>query len=362
MSKIQKTVLTVIMILISIPEIYSQVTITSAQMPDPGDQMVFGIRPEPGGAVSGYTTSGTGIMWNFSTITAASTDTNRFISSTSGEIPFICIAIFNNPLDSMYNATAAKVGLPLQIPMGLIPITDLYDFFRKTNYSYSQVGRSASVNGIPSCIKNNPPDRVYKFPFSFGDTLNSVSNFEIVLPGVGYYRQTKIRNSQADAWGTVVTPSGTFNALRIKSILEITDTVYSENFGVGVKIPHTETHYTWLSNTLKFPVFVIEEKGPNFGGTVALWADTVSNTNITTVDYSENVLVFPNPAGEFVNIYFSGSNCEDQEFSLYDIHGKECIRETIHCGRSQISLQGIPAGVYVLKAKGSTRGIKVLVF
>jgi hypothetical protein len=359
-SKIQKTFFFMVLWFTFI-SVQSQVVITADDMPDPGDKMVFGIMPQPGNAVQGYTNAGTGITWNFLSVTPAIQDTNSYISPTSSEIQFICIAIFNNPFDSLHDATAAKQGQSIQVPMGVIQLSNVFEFFRKTSNAFTFVGRSASINGVPTCIRNIPVDRIFKFPFGFGDTLQSNSAYSIQIPGMGYYGQTLNRQSHADAWGTVITPSGSFNALRIKSILNFTDSVYYESMGIGYNVPHTETHYTWLSNDLKFPVFVIEEKGVNFGGTIAIWADTAAFSNISELRSPANISVFPNPAKSFITVHLNEMHLSGEELVLTDLTGKILIREKIRSPIQQLQLKDVLPGIYILKSISTGESVKIVI-
>jgi len=279
----------------------SQITITEDDMPGPGVEVPVSSKPEPGIEITGHSAAGEDIEWDFSMITKLEQNLVRYISPTSAEIQYICIAIFNNPMDPEHNSTVAKPGEGGGDPMGNIQITDVFEFYKLTEEIYSMTGRSSNVNGLPTCVRNNPVDTIYRLPLQYSDTIVSNSAFEINLPGVGYYGQTLERISVVDAWGTVHTPLGSFNTLRVKSTLHFIDTIYYDSYGFGAQFPHTETHYTWLSNDLQHPVFVVEEKGPNFGGTIAFWADTLDYTSFNEHHLSNAISVYPNPVeDEFV--------------------------------------------------------------
>jgi hypothetical protein len=361
-SKIQKSaIITCIILLFSIVS-SSQISITSIDMPAPGDEMLFGIRMQPGAAINGFANAGAGQTWNFSSITSDDEQLNRYISPTSSEIQFICIAVFNNPLDPAHDATVARPGPDMSDPMQNIQITNVFEFFKKSDSIFSMVGRSASVNGVPACVRTNPVDMIYRFPLNFGDTITSYSEFEIEIPTVGYLAQTLNRTSVADAWGTIQTPIGSFNALRIKSTLMFTDSIYYQSMGIGFKIPHTETHYTWLTNELRFPVFVIEDRGASFGGTVALWADTTDYTSVFENDFIADFQIFPNPARDQLTIQIHDQNLYETEISISELTGK-IHKQIITAGATNtLSVTDLAPGIYIITVGKSMYRKKVIIY
>jgi hypothetical protein len=341
---------------------HAQITITSAHMPSPGEQAPVSMRTTPGSAITGHTLNGAGVTWDFSNITKQEQQIRSYISPTSSSIQFLCIAIFNNPLDPAHNATVARAGESMSPPMGTIQITDVYEFFQNNSQSYNLVGRSSSLNGTPTCVRNVPVDTIYKFPLEYGNSHTSFSAFDINIPTIGYYGQTQTRYSIADGWGTIITPFGTFDALRIKSVLDIVDTLYYDSMGFGFKFPHTETHYTWLTNDHKIPVFAVEEKGQNFGGTIAYWIDTLNNTGINNLSATFPFEAFPNPASQSITVNINDPELYGKKIILIDLNGKEYLNIVMTRSATEISLTGIPAGVYLLKTEDSAEVMKILIY
>jgi hypothetical protein len=339
---------------------YAQITITSTNMPQPGDEMPMSRKLAAETEINGHTIAGTDVSWNFSGITKTDQQVVSYISPTSNDIQYICIAIFNNPLDPEHNSTMARRGEGGGDPMGNIQVTDVFEFFKLNSSVFSLTGRSSNVNGVPTCVRNIPVDTIYTFPLEYGDTIISSSAYNINVPTIGYYGQTLHRHSVADAWGSVTTPFGTFEALRIKSTLQFTDSIYYESMGFGMMFPHTETHYTWLSTDYRFPVFVVEEKGVNFGGTIAFWADSLDQTNISNHIADTYLQVFPNPASDFVFVSFP-ENQTVEEIIIYDFSGREILRSIPEPTNGYVSLDGIPAGLYILTTNKKELFVKLLV-
>jgi len=340
---------------------FAQTTITSAHMPQPGSEMPISRNLAPGTQINGHTLSGANVSWNFSGISKTDQEIVSYISPTSTDIQYICIAIFNNPLDPEHNSTVARRGEGGGDPMGNIQVTDVFEFFKLNSSMFSMTGRSSNVNGTPTCVRNVPVDTIYKFPLEYGDTIISYSEYNINVPTVGYYGQTLLRHSVADAWGSVTTPFGTFEALRIKSTLQFTDSIFYESMGFGMKFPHTETHYTWLSTDYRFPVFVVEEKGVNFGGTIAFWADSLDQTGIHYQTQNNLFQVFPNPANDYVCVSFSEKN-NINEIIVYDYNGREVLKSASESNNTCFSVAHIPPGLYVVTTNKKESFVKLLVY
>jgi hypothetical protein len=353
-SKIQKKTIVFYCILLLSLLSHGQLTLTSNDFPVPGSEYPYSRKPAPGVEIDSYTNSGADITWDFSTILKTEQTVVRFISPTSTEIQYLCIAVFNNPTDPEHDSDVAKPGEGMSDPMGTIQVTDVFDFYQLTSDAYVCTGRSANVNGLPACIKNNPADTIFSLPFHYGDTVTSYSAFEIEIPGVGYYGQTLHRFSVADAWGTVTTPFGTFNSLRIKSTIEFEDSIFYESYGFGTTFPHTETHYVWLTNDHKIPIFSVEEKGQNFGGTIAFWIDTLDHTSVEFSASESGLNLYPVPATDFLTVELPSETLNSGLFFIMDCSGR-VVQQVRLCKKvSYVSVSDLAPGIYLFSNEQKT--------
>ena len=65
------------------------------------------------------------------------------------------------------------------------------------------------------------------------------------------------------------------------------------------------------------------------------------------------VLVYPNPAGELVNLYFEEIPGEEMQFNLYDLSGK-IVRTDVIDPWQQLytrSLGGLERGLYIVEVR-----------
>ncbi len=135
--------------------------------------------------------------------------------------------------------------------------------------------------------------------------------------------------------GTIITPYGTFDALRVKTKLDIIDTVFVAQFGLGTIIPRpTQYEYSWFANGQGIPVMqvITSEAGGTETITGATFKDVLGGSapscvsSISEKDEQSGLLVFPNPANE--SIYIRGGNYKD-DIRIYDWLGQEVYHANV---------------------------------
>lgn len=352
--------LTTFLMLVILLTSNSQISILSTDMPSPGvsylvNNKVFSFQTFPD-----FESAGANKVWNFSGIIQDEQVIQSYILPTSSEIQFTCRLTYNNPLDPSYMAGVAVLSNDAIDPTGSIPVQDVYDFYKTSSNSFNLVGRSASIEGIPICVKQTPTDTLYKFPLTFGMTYNSTTSLEVSLPGFGYYGQTLDRNSVVDAWGTLTIDLGVFDCIRVKSTLNIVDTMYSDSNGFGIKIPRVETHYTWLSKSYNTPLLIVKERGPMFGGTTVYWIAGFSNDVENSFSEQVQIEVYPNPSSDYVYIDFKGQNFSEEHIYIYDLNGRLVKEIKADGDLTRVQTSDLAAGQYFIKFK-IAQNIKPLV-
>lgn len=275
---------------------YAQITITDSDMPNVNDVITYSITTDPQGQDPVLT--GANYSWDYSLLQSTTQRSDTFVSVISTPIAYQFY--FNNGiLYSSWKASYALKGVDIGIPQ--VPITDVYNFYKKSSGEYSNVGFGSNINGIPSSTRNIPVDVEYVFPLNYGNTNVSNSEFGISVPTFGFYGQSLERNDSVDGWGALTTPYGTFNCLRVKSILSKIDTTYIDvvSFGTTIARPE-EIEYKWLANGMSTPVLKIVTNNGNI--TSIEYQDSLSTVGINEVEQLTNISVFPNPTRNYVSI------------------------------------------------------------
>jgi hypothetical protein len=77
-----------------------------------------------------------------------------------------------------------------------------------------------------------------------------------------YYSTQRIRSSEVDGWGNLITPFGTFATVRVKSTLNIHDSIYVDSLAIGFGFDRNIIEYKWLGKGYGIPLLQINEEGP----------------------------------------------------------------------------------------------------
>ena len=262
-----KKLFTFFLLIISATASYAQITITNADMPSGGDTARFSnasvLSPVD------VTLTGANYTWDFSFLQPTGQDVDTFMSVTS--TPFVYILVFG------LNSNVAKRGLDLSgFPQ--VPVSDIYNFFSKSSASFRQMGYGASISGVTTPISFNNPDVIYDFPVSFGNMDSSDSDYSLIIPNIASAIGSQHRVNEVDGWGSVTTPYGVFNALRIRSTLTGEDSLYVDSLGLGFAAPRPMTHeYKWLANGQDIPVLEI------------ITTETLGTETVTSIRYRDSI-------------------------------------------------------------------------
>lgn len=232
---------------------HAQVTIGQADMPAAGDvKHLTTALPDP---TLDITSTGAGQTWDFSTLYAIGQNTTTYqtVASTNPVYALVYADLPFNPNRS--NHAAPGVSIPFS---NLLPIDDPYTFYHRSNTAYRVMGFGAGISGLPVPITFDQPDVIHQLPVAFGNAHVSNSSYSINIPTLAYYGYAQTRNSSVDGWGTLITPAGTFNTLRVKAVISGRDTIQVDQLGLGFAIDRpTITEYTWLSPGISGAVLAI---------------------------------------------------------------------------------------------------------
>jgi hypothetical protein len=300
--------------------VHAQVTITADDMPKPGDTLRTSVTTILEGI--DYQATGENHIWAFSDLTVMFQRIDTFVSVSS--TPAIYQAIFNNQfIFPDYKATVARK----MWEFSLIPnmqITDSYQFFKETTQEYREVGAGVTISGTALPIMYQQIDTVYRFPMEYGNLDSAQSSFNIDIPNLGYVGFIRKRINYADGWGTLITPFGEFQTLRVKTEIHEYDTIYIDSLNTGFPLNRVFTEYKWFANDFCLPLLLVNEEGLMV---TAAYVDSVRNAftgtgqEHTPDKFSFNV--FPNPAKEYLSISYELLHSTNVKISIYSMYGKE---------------------------------------
>jgi hypothetical protein len=289
----------------------SQIVVDQNDMPQPGDTIRLSSTVEFG--TLNYQETGNNFTWDFSSLLPVNQRVDTFVEFD--ETPWIYQLVFWGSS----NLAKEMVGFD-QYPG--FQITDAYEYYKNSSSDYKLVGNAATLNGIPFPNKYDSPDIIFRFPVNPGDVDSSFASYDIPITGIGYAGGWKKRVNHADGWGTLTTPYGTFQTIRMKSDIEQYDSIYLDTLGYGFPYYRNYTEYKWLGDGFGEPLCMFTENGPV---TTVEYIDSVRNLIIGITDQADKNLpfsIYPNPVLDIINISFRNSSPFYYSFSLLDIRGR----------------------------------------
>src|SRR5690606_28081095 len=129
-------------------------------------------------------------------------------------------------------------------------------------------------------------------------------------------------NTEVDGWGSVTTPYGTFDVLRVKHTITERDSLRFEIFGnqtwIPIPVPQSNI-YEWITNGEKDAILRIVTSlvGGNETVTSIEYRDFNLTAGINELELAFDV--YPNPTTDFINV---SNNIENSTYSIVDINGK----------------------------------------
>lgn len=312
--------------------LYAQISIEAEDLPS--GPFVFSVADAAGFDLPEYQVGGENQLWDFSAIEPLATSDLNYVSIS--ETPTTYQFFFNSPFVPQYQATHANEGEGIDLVF--LSIDDFFFFYKNTGTSYNIVGYGGTVNGIPIPSQTNPIDIVYDLPITYGQTHTSYSEWDIEIPTIGSYAQSLNRSYEVDGWGTVITPAGSFEAIRVRMVTEIEDNVFIEAIGQNLSIDRNSTSYQWLAQGQGIPVIEITE---TFGQpTVRYKTDSSPITSVIEPNQLQ-VRIYPTVSANQLTI--EGWNSGDR-LDLYNLAGQ---RVRSYMQEANVSVHGLPAGCYI---------------
>lgn len=202
----------------------------------------------------------------------------------------------------------------------------------------------------------NPADVMAQWPMNYNDsyTTNSVQSLTILGSDVGAPADS-IKNKTyttkdvvVDAWGSMTTPYGTFNVLRVNETKYSVDSTWAYAFGMEQLVDSgadTTYNYTFWSDdpSARFPVM---EMSHDNAGTVfnVSWLKEAPSAGLNTAAAIETNL-YPNPASDVVILESENENIS--KMNVYNVTGTLIKSVTVNEVQTKVDVSSYNNGVYL---------------
>ena len=273
-----KYIYTFLIISALIGKVEGQITLQSTDMPALGDTLRYSTSASDVTTLIGQ--SGASQSWDATGLVPDFQDIAHFKSALN--ISILYAASFSG---SSYGTEGASLNLQL------VQGTDGYNFYKNGTGGFIQNGRGISLQGLP--LSQTWNDTVLRFPLNYGDKdsnhfmSNEVNAILATMVHVGK------RVNEVDGWGTLMTPNGTINCLRVKSTIRTVDTLKITQIPFPIPIPQNTIEYKWYAKSRKIPVLEIDvTTGTNASTTIKYRDITRPEVFLNQASFSANKTTF----------------------------------------------------------------------
>ncbi|MBI1225354.1 MAG: T9SS type A sorting domain-containing protein [Bacteroidetes bacterium] len=246
-----------------------------------------------------------------------------------------------------------------------------YAYFEKDNNGLRMLGIYGSFpvedGNIELAVRSTPASSILRFPTTFNDgyTESYKRVFEMSGVDAGFpvdsfkVVSTVQRSVQYDAYGSLTTPAGTFQVLRVKETEVSTDTSYILFLGAWTELPGdqiTDIAYNFWTkqNGVSFPIASIQaDENGNTVSATYLRDFAVSPTYEDKQDIAFDV--FPNPCSDQLSLDLPDGF--DGTVAVYDMVSRELISQNIAGHFATLDTHALQQGHYIAVLKNNKNRI-----
>ncbi len=247
--------------------ITAQITLNQSDFPSAGTAV---IRAEANTNGVSPGSAGPNQTWDFSSLDTINIDTTTFI--TPDEAP-------NSDDFPMANLVSYNLGVYT------------YNYINSNALWGIGISLDFVEPGTFISIYFDPMSKQMVFPTTYGTTFTDSTNIDITLEDPeGGFRTKTVQKSEfeVDGYGTVITPSGSFDALRMVIIRESIDSTWAEFLGQWMLLSagtSTDTTYNFLTEESNGPIVSMEFLDDGSLVYVSHWLGNITEPQAPIADF-----------------------------------------------------------------------------
>jgi hypothetical protein len=274
-------------------------------------------------------------------------------SATAQTWNFSAIAL--DPAPAYLTTYAAITGAPSASSFPTATLIARPDATNAQVVDYQRINASewavlGGVDDVGQVTVNQDPQVLFRYPFTLNSSFKDTFLLDDPNFGVVEFKAT----STGDAWGTIQTPLGSFNSLRVKRIVSASFTL----FGIPVKADLIRNE--WWTNQHTAPVFA-HQRTILSAAIIPNGTDTTYDANVLTfqtvglkeaeVNHISNT--FPSPANALMTLDVDVPNAAKVAALIVSMNGQTFKTRNLgdlQAGKQQVSfdVSDIPSGAYQL--------------
>ena len=316
---------------------YSQITLVSSDLAQVGDTVTRYVDTlatiTPGAA-------GANVTWTLTNATARVTETTKVIAPSA--TPHA--ASFTNSNIAMTNDNQN------------------YLYFNKSSADFIATGLAGNLlnNGNTIVAPLNPTLTANVFPSTYGTTFQDNYGMDVTTSGSSFgvnsvrFKRAGVLSDTIDGWGNLVTPVGSYQALRIKHTDRTIDTTWIKLLPISpwsvYSTKNTTTiSYSWMAKNAKLAI--AELAYDTLGNPKRFtWSSLTLTTGISENTLNNTIQLFPNPASSYFDFKLSDESTSLNGFiQIENSIGQTVYKEAISSQTGRIFLDKIQHGVYLVR-------------
>jgi hypothetical protein len=311
-----------------------------------------------------FTSTGANSVWDFSYLQAESQRLEKAFSLAGAG--FIVNIQFGSNAPTEYQSSYSRPfdDLPFDQLGQVLPVNieSISRVSKIDNDSLTYTGYIITVDGNAVAFRSDTIETGYKFPMNFQDNWNSRGYTNIDFNPIfnGIFIQYRQSESVVDGHGTLETPYGTFNTLRVHHTIQEQDSLFVDVSGFSQWIPiNRSTHiYEWWTQDELRPVMQIQTEEVAGAETVTevSYRDEYLGLDVGLENESINLSMYPNPAKTEFTIK-TESNM--QSITIYNSNGEVIsAKKELNSKAATIQVNEFSPGIYIVFTRTS-KGVNI---
>ena len=233
-----------------------------------------------------------------------------------------------------------------------ISIDAINQFSRNTTNGITSVGLSIGISGTEIPVTSDTIETRYAFPMNYEDsyTSNGYSYLDLNPIYNAIWIQYRTRITEVDGYGSITTPYGTFDVLRIRHEIIESDSVFIDLFEGAewyeLPVP-VRYEYVWITKNEKEPILKVVTRLEASGEEAVIsvnYKDNFLDLNAGIEETQNSIQIGPNPViNSLVVQGISGSF----DYQVIGMYGEVLQKGTKH-NHNAIDLNNINPGTHLI--------------
>ncbi len=297
------------------------------------------------------TTSGTSIQWYKDSIAIAGANSSNYYNKNAGKIAVRTSAINGCATQSEVLEFTIGTKPPIATITKSLTGNVFCDGGSFTLTSSASSANQWQKNGL-DVVNEKGTAFIYNDSGTFSVKVTNAGCFSVSLP------LTIAKISKPNTSEITASRFAYKNDTATYSVIGLPTSTYNWTVNGGTIQSGQNTNsinVNWSTGSIG--LVQVTEKGTNLcSGAIKTYPVGIWNTSINNVVNENEILLYPNPANNFIKIKCLGNTPNNVQLSVYDVFGKNILSHNIvttNNDEQSIDIAHLPKGIYIVKITGA---------